>query len=122
MAWHPVREAVQCPTCAVWVDGTLAQCSWCTVDLRTGSWQNADLPVALRELRHHWSALEFGPTDPHQLLPDDVVSACGTDAGYRRHRRDGEDACEPCLAAHQVKTREWKRKSRARLAARQEAA
>lgn len=25
---------------------------------------------------------------------------CGTDQGYKRHRRHGEDACAPCRAAH----------------------
>ena len=27
-------------------------------------------------------------------------SGCGTDAGYQAHRKDGEDACDPCAAAH----------------------
>lgn len=26
--------------------------------------------------------------------------ACGSDAGYRRHRRRGEEACPPCREAH----------------------
>lgn len=26
--------------------------------------------------------------------------ACGTASGYKRHRRIGEQACEPCLAAN----------------------
>ncbi|MCL1871839.1 MAG: hypothetical protein FWF90_15695 [Promicromonosporaceae bacterium] len=27
---------------------------------------------------------------------------CGTEAAYKRHRRNGEDACEPCLEAHRL--------------------
>lgn len=32
-------------------------------------------------------------------------SKCGTDSGYRRHRRLGQDACGPCLEAHAHATR-----------------
>lgn len=28
------------------------------------------------------------------------VAACGTDAGYSRHRKNGEDACDACKKAH----------------------
>jgi len=28
------------------------------------------------------------------------VATCGTDAGYQRHRADGEPACPDCCAAH----------------------
>jgi hypothetical protein len=31
--------------------------------------------------------------------------ACGTRYGYRLHRRQGEDACDPCLAAESVRNR-----------------
>lgn len=27
------------------------------------------------------------------------VAACGTESGYKRHRRNGEDACDECKAA-----------------------
>ena len=33
--------------------------------------------------------------------------ACGTDAGWQRHRKDGQLPCGPCAAAHNVKPREW---------------
>ena len=28
------------------------------------------------------------------------TATCGTDSGYSRHRRNGEDVCDPCRAAH----------------------
>lgn len=33
------------------------------------------------------------------------LQPCGTPAGYRRHRRAGEDACDACKAAHREKSR-----------------
>lgn len=43
-----------------------------------------------------------------RLLAGDVVTRelapCGTDAGYQTHRRSNEDACDPCLAAHNART------------------
>lgn len=31
---------------------------------------------------------------------------CGTDSGYVKHRRDGQEACLPCKAAHAAAHRE----------------
>lgn len=31
--------------------------------------------------------------------------ACGSDAGYKRHRRRGEEACQPCREAHSAYAR-----------------
>lgn len=39
---------------------------------------------------------------------------CGTDAGWQRHRKDGELPCGPCATAHNAKTREWAQQYRAR--------
>lgn len=36
-------------------------------------------------------------------LGSHVVRACGSDAGYHRHRRAKEDPCRPCLVAHNAK-------------------
>lgn len=33
---------------------------------------------------------------------------CGTRAGYHRHRKQGEDACEPCRTANAEYSRAWK--------------
>src|SRR5690606_9161462 len=38
--------------------------------------------------------------------PGSGADACGTDAGYHRHRRRGEDACKSCLAAHAERERQ----------------
>jgi hypothetical protein len=40
--------------------------------------------------------------------------ACGTDAGYQRHRNNSETPCQPCIDAHGIKTREWAAAYRAR--------
>lgn len=37
---------------------------------------------------------------------------CGTDSGYRRHRRDDERACEACLEAHSAAERARGRRQR----------
>ena len=37
---------------------------------------------------------------------------CGTDGGYRRHRDNGEDACDPCKAAHAFDTHARRMRSR----------
>lgn len=33
---------------------------------------------------------------------------CGSPSGYERHRRNGEDACEPCRLAHNARKRQWR--------------
>jgi hypothetical protein len=35
------------------------------------------------------------------------LKPCGTHAAYYRHRRRGEPACPPCLAAHSAYTTAW---------------
>lgn len=35
------------------------------------------------------------------------VAECGTDAGHRRHLRDGEPSCWACLDAHRVRNAEY---------------
>jgi hypothetical protein len=112
MAWHPVKRAVLCPCCGVWADGTLLTCSWCTVELRTGSWRNADILLASRALRRlPASRFEDGPIA--DLLPD-APPPCGTRRGYRAHRKAGVVPCEECTAAQNAANAEWKRASRAR--------
>lgn len=34
-----------------------------------------------------------------------MANKCGTNAGYMRHRRNGEKACLDCLKAHNLQTR-----------------
>lgn len=44
------------------------------------------------------------PARPPQVSP----AECGTDSGYRAHRRRGEDACRRCREAHAAYNRERK--------------
>lgn len=37
---------------------------------------------------------------PYKRRPRLPANACGTAAGYKRHRRKGEEACPACLQAH----------------------
>lgn len=41
------------------------------------------------------------------------VAQCGTPGGYHRHRRNGEDACQPCMTAN----RDYQRDRKAQIAA-----
>ena len=38
-------------------------------------------------------------------------NGCGTQAGYARHRRKGEEACEPCKEANRAGVKEWSERS-----------
>lgn len=38
-----------------------------------------------------------------------AVAACGTRAGYMRHKRRGEEPCEPCAEANRAYFRAWRR-------------
>lgn len=33
---------------------------------------------------------------------------CGSPSGYERHRRNGEDPCDPCRRAHNARKRQWR--------------
>ena len=35
-------------------------------------------------------------------------AACGTYTGYQRHKRAGEEACEPCRAANAAHQKAWR--------------
>ena len=38
----------------------------------------------------------------------DCVKPCGTQAAYQRHRRHGEQPCEPCMAAERERQRKYR--------------
>lgn len=40
-----------------------------------------------------------------------TLQPCGTEAAYQRHRRRGEQPCEPCAEARRAKKREWEHTS-----------
>ena len=37
------------------------------------------------------------------------VAECGTDAGYRKHRREGQEPCEACKSGHAQDQSRWAR-------------
>lgn len=45
----------------------------------------------------------------------DAVNPCGTYAAAGRHKRRGEDVCDPCLEARREYQRNWERQYRANL-------
>jgi hypothetical protein len=49
--------------------------------------------------------------DPKARLPR-PVARCGTQPGYKRHLRNGEDACAACLAANRRARAEFRRRAR----------
>lgn len=38
------------------------------------------------------------------------MSECGTYAGYQQHKKRGEDACAPCIAANRAYAAEYRKK------------
>jgi len=51
---------------------------------------------------------QFEPVrDPKKKPKPRRPAECGTDSGYRRHGRHGEDACQRCKDAHTKAQREW---------------
>jgi hypothetical protein len=92
MSSRPIADAIQCPVCHTWVEN-VTLCSWCTVELATGSWRRCDPVLAARALRRLPPSMFEIPT--RGLRPE-----CGTDNGERAHRRHGEKPCDACKAAH----------------------
>lgn len=52
---------------------------------------------------HYSQERRAGRVGEWSLRPNDYA-ACGTDSAIRRHRRRGEDLCEPCAARAEVAT------------------
>lgn len=87
---HPAN-AVECQACGTWVERA-PLCSWCTIDMRTGSWQRSDPQLAARALRRM-------PPSKYEAEPTACREAKGTPAGHGRHWRAGEPACDDCIHA-----------------------
>ena len=66
------------------------------------------------------SALSLS-TSSRPLEDGQFGPSCGTWAGYKRHRRAGEDACEPCAEAcrRQARERYWRNPEPKRAKARE---
>ena len=74
---------------------------WAGTASTSGSGSNPVKSAARRNenMNEHWVGSPSSPAE------------CGTRSGYRRHRRLGEQACEPCLAAmreHAKPRRYWR--------------
>lgn len=66
---------------------------WCTANYQCLSCERADNKFVIKVERKR-------PTPS-------VVAQCGTRSGYKRHRRDGEDACAACKAAQSAGVKRW---------------
>lgn len=55
-------------------------------------------------------------------LPPTKRDSCGTDAGYQKHYRSGENACPPCLQAHRTKKAKYTERKRQELIVESDAA
>lgn len=75
-----------CATCPV-----RQQCLAAHLHEPEGVW-GGTTPGQRRRIR-----VELGATQARAGRPP---AACGTDAGYQRHRRDGEQPCDECREAH----------------------
>lgn len=87
---HPAN-AVECQACGTWVERA-PLCSWCTIDMRTGSWQRSDPQLAARALRRM-------PPSKYETEPTACRDAKGEKRGYNRHYYAGEQACDACSQA-----------------------
>jgi hypothetical protein len=74
--------------------------------LRNTGTSKAAKPKAVKAPKPKRQSKPTAPPAPRR------TAACGTDSGYRAHRKWGEKACEPCQAAHA----EYNRQARARHA------
>lgn len=74
------------------------------------------LALENRELDGIWGGLTPRERRPYQRAARrPQTAACGTDAGYHRHRRRMESACWDCTNAHAEKQRDRKQARRARV-------
>jgi hypothetical protein len=79
-------------------------------------------PTGVPVVAHGPTRLGTGPAEgriramPLGLLGRPIVrdvQPCGTPAGYHRHRRDDQDPCEACRAAHSASSSAGARRRRA---------
>lgn len=57
-----------------------------------------------------------GKRKPLRKMSTKQLKPCGTDAAYRRHKRNGEYPCPPCLEARARTQKEWSDARRAQAA------
>lgn len=83
------EAAAVCAQCPV-----VAQCRAFSEDDSAGTWSG----------QFRGTGKTAGPS-----LTRDYLQECGTTAGYKRHRRRGDPACQRCLAAHRAYQRAHQR-------------
>ena len=101
---EPAQAKQVCETCPVTIE-----CLALGIDERQGIWGN----TSERERVHirRQVRVAVGRSQNAALMPAPINH--GTDAGYSRHRREGEKACYWCLEAHANKVREAKLRRKA---------
>lgn len=62
-----------------------------------------------RQRELYAAAKGIAPNPPRRTL-----KPCGTNGAYHRHRRNGQEPCEPCLDAHVRNNSEWRANARTR--------
>jgi hypothetical protein len=63
----------------------------------------------------HRTGIRGGLPASHRTTPADVAyntAECDTRSGYNKHRRNGEEACDPCKAAHARHEQDQRRRRR----------
>jgi len=67
------------------------------------------------------ASLGLEPSSPKRGRPrgktGETKTECGTYSAYMRHKKLGEDACEPCLEAKRQYYRAWYARNRERIRA-----
>lgn len=90
--------SVSCPACG----GPVAEIARGRVI--AGSEQSVIVGCVDRCLRHRseWQLCVFLLPVVETRKAFGEVQGCGTEAGYKRHRRQGETPCEACVDAHTI--------------------
>ena len=91
-------------------------CPKCDTDdvrlVSSGRFSSREVSAVIRcaVCKSEWSLrVDIVPVRHFVTTPGDeerrTVAECGTDSGYRRHRRLGEEPCAPCRAGHAEKNK-----------------
>ena len=98
--WHPVgADATMTREKRAQIALAKEVCAGCPVIQQCGA-----LAIADAALTGVWGGMTDGE---RSRLRSGNLRPCGTDAAYRRHRKRGEAACDPCKAAHNAATKAY---------------
>ena len=99
----PASMKAMCAACPVRIE-----CLTYAIEINDrDGWFAGTTPADRRGIRKQWIAdglIERSPNDSSHVRADGGVK-CGTQGGYKRHRRNGEEACTPCRLANAEKSR-----------------